>query len=84
MKFLSPVYSNKLFYTALIIISLSIACGGSGDKTDMSNIPKFSDVTASANIDFSQIRSLGQIATFGDINNDNYPDFVAGKAVIER
>ena len=32
------------------------------------------------NINFSEISSLGQIATFGDINNDNYLDFIAGNA----
>ena len=73
---------NNLFVFSLIILTIGIfsGCGSSGEKTDMSNLPEFKNVSASNNINFSEISSLGQIATFGDINNDNYLDFVAGNA----
>ena len=61
-------------------MGLFYGCGGSGSKTDMSNLPDLKNVSAENNINFAEISSLGQIATFGDINNDNYLDFVAGNA----
>lgn len=73
---------NKVFILLLLLITFGFiyGCGGSSEKTDMSNLPELTNVSTEANINFTDIVSLGQIATFGDINNDNYPDFVAGNA----
>ncbi len=71
----------KLFTLTLILLTQFLyGCTGSGEKTDMSNLPKLINVSSSANINFGEIAALGQIATFGDINSDNYIDFVAGNA----
>jgi len=81
MKSSSYGTAIKLFTFSLILtVTLIYGCGGSGNKTDMSNLPKLTNDSSSANIQFGEIASLGQIATFGDINNDNYLDFVAGNA----
>jgi len=82
LKLRSSCFTYKLLTIAflLILINMLYACGGSSEKTDMSNLPDFSNMTKSAHISFAEISSLGQISTFGDINNDNYPDFIAGNA----
>jgi len=73
LKLRSFCFAYKLFTIAflLILINLFYACGGSSEKTDMSNLPDFSNMTKSADISIAEIINLGQIATFGDINNDN-------------
>ena len=81
MKLRSSGIAFKLFTLILILLTQFLyGCTGSGEKTDMSNLPKLINVSSSANINFREIAALGQIATFGDINNDNYIDFVAGNA----
>jgi len=81
LKLRSSGTAFKLLTLTLILLSQSLyGCGGSGNKTDMSNLPDLTNVSQDANINFSEIAALGQIATFGDINNDNYLDFVAGNA----
>ena len=59
---------NKLsVFLIIFALGLFYGCGGSGSKTDMSNLPDLKNVSSENNINFTEISSLGQIATFGDI-----------------